>query len=51
MFLKSAERASLDKQKDSGYEFKIKLLREELQKLDKFKTVKSSQVYNTAFAI
>jgi len=47
----SGERVAPDKQKESGYDFKIKLLREELQRLDRFKSVKSTQVFNTAFAI
>jgi len=45
------ERVTVDNQLESGYEFKIKLLEEELQRLDKHKTVKPTPIFNTAFAI
>ena len=50
MFFKCSERVAFDKV-ESGYDFKIKLLEEELQRLDKHKTVKSTPIFNTAFAI
>ena len=51
MFFKSTGRVAVDNQLESGYDFKIKLLEEELQRLDKHKTVKPTAIFNTAFAI
>ena len=50
MLFKCSERVAFEKV-ESGYDFKIKLLEEELQRLDKHKTVKSTPIFNTAFAI
>ena len=49
-FTERGELAPQAQQKESGYDFKIKLLREELQRLEREK-FKSSAVFNTAFAI
>ena len=51
MFFKCTERVTVDNQLESGYDFKIKLLEEELQRLDKHKTVKPAPIFSTAFAI
>ena len=48
---KCTERVTVDNQLESGYDFKIKLLEEELQRLDKHKAVKPPPIFNTAFAI
>jgi len=49
-FTERGELAPQAQQKESGYDFKIKLLREELQRLEREK-FKSSAVFSTAFAI
>ena len=51
MFFKCTERVAFDNQVESGNDFKIKLLEEELQRLDRHKTVKPTTIFNTAFAI
>lgn len=51
MFFKCSERVTVENQLESGYDFKIKLLEEELQRLDKHKTVKPAAIFSTAFAI
>ena len=50
MLFQCTERVTVD-QFESGNDFKIKLLEEELQRLDKHKTVKPTPIFNTAFAI
>ena len=51
MLFQCTERVTVDNQFESGNDFKIKLLEEELQRLDKHKTVKPTPIFNTAFAI